>query len=500
MVHFDKHGLTPRIHGNTKRLPANTIPFTKTQSIIKFIEHFATVHALPLPGRLPGQYSDEKALLLPSYMSKRYVYRQYCQACDEQKEMHVSRRKFENLWSELLPGIAAMKPATDLCPICQSNIITIFRSANLPDSEKSQNVKEASDHLMLVHQERKIYNEDCSQAAAELKLHPESPKVVHCSFDFAQQIFFPSSPQQVGPLYFLTPRKCQLFGICSEAKGEQIQYLIDENDSPGKGANCVVSLLHHYLESKTSIGQHLLLHADNAVGQNKNNTVLQYLAWRVLNGRNPTIKISFMIPGHTKFAPDRFFGLVKKLYRRTSVSTLADIEDVVKKSTTGNQNIPQPTVDCRTGKRYVTWYKWDEHLSTFFRPLPGITKYHHFMLDVSALGSVSVKEYADAEEIAYKLTLEDELCGIHNMPPIITPVGMSPERKVYLYEKIRPFISSEEAAALTCPKPTSNQSECIAQSTENSKKPKTRKCSHCHQSGHFKTAKGKITCPKLLQN
>lgn len=61
-----------------------------------------------------------------------------------------------------------------------------------------------------------------------------------------------------------TPRKCQLFGVCSEAKGEQVHYLIDENDSPGKGANCVVSLLHHYLESKTSIGQHLL-HADNAV-------------------------------------------------------------------------------------------------------------------------------------------------------------------------------------------------------------------------------------------
>ena len=44
-------------------------------------------------------------------------------------------------------------------------------------------------------------------------------------------------------------------------------------------------------------------------------TVLQYLAWRILTERNHTIKISFMIAGHTKFAPARFFNwLTEKLY------------------------------------------------------------------------------------------------------------------------------------------------------------------------------------------
>ena len=89
---------------------------------------------------------------------------------------------------------------------------------------------------------------------------------------------YPSSPQQVGPLYFLAPHKCQIFGVCNEGKAEQVNYLIAEDDYVGKSANCVVSMVHHYLESKTSTGQH----ADNAVGQN--NTVLHYLAWRVLSG------------------------------------------------------------------------------------------------------------------------------------------------------------------------------------------------------------------------
>ena len=153
----------------------------------------------------------------------------------------------------------------------------------------------------------------------------------------------------MGQLYFLVPRKCQIFGACNEGKAEQVNYLIDEDDHVGKGANCVVSMVHHYLESKTTTGEQLFLQADNAIGQNKNNTILHYLAWRVLSGRNPTIKLSFMLPGHTKFAPYRFLELIKRLYHQTAVSTLADLEQVVKNFTTGGQNLPQCTV--KSGER-----------------------------------------------------------------------------------------------------------------------------------------------------
>ena len=154
IAHFENNGLVPRRHGNTKQLPANTIPFAKTQILVGFIQHFATIHALPLPGRLPGQYSDEKALLLPSNMSKRHVYRQYCHACKEARDISVGRRKFENAWNELLPHIVCMKPASALCDTCQSNIVQIMRSANLPEAEKSKHLQEAEMHLMLAKQER----------------------------------------------------------------------------------------------------------------------------------------------------------------------------------------------------------------------------------------------------------------------------------------------------------------------------------------------------------
>lgn len=45
-----QHGLSPRRHGNTKRVPANTISFADTQQVVQFITTYAEAHAILLPG------------------------------------------------------------------------------------------------------------------------------------------------------------------------------------------------------------------------------------------------------------------------------------------------------------------------------------------------------------------------------------------------------------------------------------------------------------------
>ena len=98
---------------------------------------------------------------------------------------------------------------------------------------------------------------------------------VHYSFDFAQQVHYPHNPLQPGPMYFKTARKCAIFGVCCEGIPRQVNYLIDEAFNTGKGANTLISLLHHFL-GHHSLGEvELKLHADNCSGQNKNNIVVQ---------------------------------------------------------------------------------------------------------------------------------------------------------------------------------------------------------------------------------
>ena len=117
-----------------------------------------------------------------------------------------------------------------------------------------------------------------------------------------------------------------------------VNYLIDEDDDPGKRANATVSMLDHFLINHGIYETHLSLHADNCVGQNKNNILLHYLLWQVMTGLNDTVTLSFMLVGHTKFAPDRFFGLIKRKYRRTPVYSINDMVKVVESSTVAGGN------------------------------------------------------------------------------------------------------------------------------------------------------------------
>lgn len=100
---------------------------------------------------------------------------------------------------------------------------------------------------------------------------------MHYSWDFAQQLYYPYEDQQVGPIYFKTPRKSQLFGVCCEAVPFQLNYLIDEANFLGKNANMVISLLDHFFFTHSLGESTAYLTADNCVSQNKNNPMIHYL-------------------------------------------------------------------------------------------------------------------------------------------------------------------------------------------------------------------------------
>ena len=54
-----------RCHGNIGRAPKHALTDKELQHVTDFIENYARVHAILLPGRIPG-LKDEKAMLLPS--------------------------------------------------------------------------------------------------------------------------------------------------------------------------------------------------------------------------------------------------------------------------------------------------------------------------------------------------------------------------------------------------------------------------------------------------
>ena len=171
MKSLKEDGLTPRIHGNTKRKPHNTLSFASVEYVVRFLLNYTEQNSLLLPGRVPG-YSRTDIKLLPSSVSKRGIWRVYHAAAEEDDTIHtVAYATFCKLWKKLVPSVVIMKPMSDLCWQCHQNSAAILRAANRPDKEKSVTITDTQEHLCVVHLERSHYKTTCDEYRTSVTLH-----------------------------------------------------------------------------------------------------------------------------------------------------------------------------------------------------------------------------------------------------------------------------------------------------------------------------------------
>lgn len=189
---------------------------------------------------------------------------------------------------------------------------------------------------------------------------------MYYSVDYAQQVHLPSNPMQPGPIYFKVPRKVGIFGVCCESLSRQVNFLIGKAGSMGKGANATISYLHYVFENHGIGETDVHLHADNCCGQNKNCYVLWYFVWRVMVGLHQSCTCSFLIVGHTKFACDWYFGLLKQSFRKCFISSLYELATVVDTSSFSGVNVAQ-LCSLHNGSTIVPVYDWVSFLSPFSR-------------------------------------------------------------------------------------------------------------------------------------
>ncbi|PKY53653.1 hypothetical protein RhiirA4_547753 [Rhizophagus irregularis] len=245
------------------------------------------------------------------------------------------------------------------------------------------------DYLHLAGKEREFYR-NCIQLSKTFirqipnypnLLHPNEPNTLdfenHISWDYAEQIKIPYSSQQEGSTYFKSLYNIQVFGICEDAFSIQRNYLIKEEESIGKGANAVISFVHNYFRIY-------------GLGETK------------LHGK---LHVDYIpkLPIHSWFTYNE-------------VDNLDDLIKVVETSTTGGFNKVQTIFDKNKNK-VVHFYNWTEFLLKFFKPIPNILKYHHFILSKNNIGQVDIKEAIDR---------------------------LLPERKWYLYEQVRQYIGNPQ--------------------------------------------------------
>ena len=158
-----------------------------------------------------------------------------------------------------------------------------------------------------------------------------------------------------------------------------------------------------------------------------------------------------MIAGHTKFAPDWCFGLLKQKYRNTHISNLTDLSNTVTASTVKGINIPQ-LAGTEDGTVIVDTYNWHKFLEPHFMPLPALKKVQHFRFSADHPGTVFYRVRSEDPEQAFNLMRSSTSFPVAGDLQASDPPGLPVERQWYLYNKIREFVRPY-AKDSTCPRP-----------------------------------------------
>ena len=160
-----------------------------------------------------------------------------------------------------------------------------------------------------------------------------------------------------------------------------------------------------------------------------------------------------MPTGHTKFAPDWCFGLLKRKFRRTGVSCLEDMVSVVESSTIKPINRAQ-LVGQEDGKQFVTIYDWRGFFEKWCKPLKGIKALHHFEFQASQPGTVHCRQALESPVQEFQLFADvqkaEEIKMDGLMPDILPPPGLPLEQRRYLAQNIRKFCRGE-VQDVVCP-------------------------------------------------
>ena len=444
-THLESGCVVPPEHGSKGSAPWNVISPDESQKAMLFIQNYADVNGLPQPAA-PRGHNGPAPIYLPCFVSKLMLHGLYAQAGGT-----MSYRSFLRVWSSMCADIVIMKPREDVCATCSDLQSRISRA--ITEEQRMSCTETLRKHITKAMDRRDHYRDCIARAKIQrseaIDANSATCPYTHLTFDFAQQVTLPHHGRQVGALYFRVPRRIQVFGVANEAIPQQYNYLIDEHETIGKdgskahGPNAVVSMLHHHLAKHTSTSTALGLHADNCCGQNKNKTVVAYLAWRVLVGLNQEIQLDFMRVGHTRCFVDAGFGLLKQKYRKADTDTVQQLVDVVDSSASINE-----------AETYCwEWHSWDSYFKDFFKPVKNITAYQRFVFRSSHPGKVELSESDELPMKTFDLrTGSTSALSETALPPVIQPAGMSHERALYLFKNIRQFCHPENRD-ITCPEP-----------------------------------------------
>ena len=141
------------------------------------------------------------------------------------------------------------------------------------------------------------------------------------------------------------------------------------------------------------------------------------------------------------------YNKISRRYKRTMISGLTDLANVV--DTSANVNTTQLT-GTPDGRVIVPMCDWQTFLYEHTKKLVGIKSFHHLCFSSTSKGHVFARLESDSPEVEYNLLKDKWSLTATVLPERLTLSGLNPACQWHLFQKIREFCP-EEAKDVTGP-------------------------------------------------
>ena len=432
LSHFKQFGFKSIQHGNINKSPSHAFTEVAKTEIRQWMIDFAKREGEERPGRFNnGRIRDINTVIPPQHTIVS-IYRLYM-SDSERPVQEIGYDAFRLLFHNL--PIKIESPKSDVCDECSQIKLDISQC-------------EEESRLMVLNESLSSHLREARLAREEYRVDSRMEEFMHISFDFAQNLWLPHLANQPSAFYFASLLNVCLFGILDEKSDIQTNYIYSEAEGK-KGSNNVISmLLDYFFTIEPSKRRKIVFHCDNCTGQNKNNCMLKMLCWLVQMDYANEIYLKFMVRGHTKFGPDRHFGMIKKRFEKQNCYTIAHIQQTINESSVLNRSKVFPS---RRFKQYR------EPLDAIFNDLVGISGYQCFWLSSEWKGKVKVRKSVTGSFSEIRVAKEAGT-EFQFTPVVLQKPGLKAIKQKELYTKVRQFVPDEYKDEL-CPIPI--VAECI---------------------------------------
>jgi hypothetical protein len=275
----------------------------------------------------------------------------------------MSYTSYVYYFQEFAPEIEIRRPKKDVC-----NTYIRFRNSTFHgDNEKwLQHLHEAS-------KRRFIYGDDNKLA---IQARKENIQFQMISFNFKQNINIPYQSWQANMLFYKRKIAINIFNVVNEGDGIHNIYCYEERVGNKSADEICTILWDYFVFQKLSLlksGNHLVVYADNCAGQNKNRYIIAFFHYIVVVlGWFPSIRIKYMVSGHTHFSPDRCFSWLNKLMNTwPEIYTPAEVLKMCKECACEDRVGAKESVNAMLINQI---YEWKKTFENFYDKIKDISK------------------------------------------------------------------------------------------------------------------------------